>query len=157
MTSAPDDSSLSSDQDTNQFLVQVEIEPQISYTIIRDFTSRVNLNPHNQKILTKHIILYNYLFIISTAVPTQQIFSLESQNPNLPFPFSSQVTNKSFVEVIHKNIIFFLLLLCVLLQREEFLFCTFVLFPLPRKRRRKKEEEEKRRRRRRRRVFQFYL
>ena len=39
MTSALDDSSLSSDQDTNQFLVQVEIEPQISYTIIRDFTN----------------------------------------------------------------------------------------------------------------------
>ena len=155
--SASDDNSLSSDQDTNQFLVQTEIEPQISYTIIRDFINRANWNSHNQKILTKHIILYNYLFIISTAVPTQQIFSLESQNPNLPFPFSSQVTNKSFVEVIHKNIIFFLLLLCVLLQREEFLFCTFVLFPLPRKRRRKKEEEEKIRRRRRRRVFQFYL
>ena len=39
MAFAPDDSSLSSDQDTNQFLVLAEIEPQISYTTIRDFTS----------------------------------------------------------------------------------------------------------------------
>ena len=45
MTSALDDSSLSSDQDTNQFLVQAEIEPQISYTIIRDFTNWANWNP----------------------------------------------------------------------------------------------------------------
>ena len=37
MTSAPDDSFLSSDQNTNKFLVYAEIEPQISYTIIRDF------------------------------------------------------------------------------------------------------------------------
>ena len=33
MASALDDSSLSSDQDTNQFLVQAGIEPQISYTV----------------------------------------------------------------------------------------------------------------------------
>ena len=39
MASAPDDSSLSSDQDINQFLVYAGIEPQISYTTIRDFTS----------------------------------------------------------------------------------------------------------------------
>ena len=39
MTSAPDDNSLSSDQDTNQFLMYVEIELQISYTTIRDFIS----------------------------------------------------------------------------------------------------------------------
>ena len=38
MTSAPDDSFLSSDQNTNKFLVYAEIEPQISYTTIRDFT-----------------------------------------------------------------------------------------------------------------------
>ena len=38
MTSTPDDSFLSSDQNTNKFLVYVEIEPQISYTTIRDFT-----------------------------------------------------------------------------------------------------------------------
>ena len=37
--SALDNNSLLSDQDTNQFLVQVEIEPQISYITIRDFTS----------------------------------------------------------------------------------------------------------------------
>ena len=35
----PDDSSLLLGQDTNQFLVLVKIEPQISYTIIKDFTS----------------------------------------------------------------------------------------------------------------------
>ena len=45
MVFAPDDSSLSLDQDTNQFLVWAEIEPQISYTTIRDFTNRVNWNP----------------------------------------------------------------------------------------------------------------
>ena len=39
MTFAPNNSSLLSDQDTNQFLVYVEIEPQISYTTIRDFTN----------------------------------------------------------------------------------------------------------------------
>ena len=39
MASAPDDSSLISDQDTNQFLVWAGIEPQISYTTIRDFIS----------------------------------------------------------------------------------------------------------------------
>ena len=37
MASVSDDSLLSSDQDINQFLVG--IEPQISYTTIRDFTS----------------------------------------------------------------------------------------------------------------------
>ena len=35
MASAPDDNSLSSDQDTNQFLMYVEIELQISYTTIK--------------------------------------------------------------------------------------------------------------------------
>ena len=45
MASAPDDSSLSSDQDTNQFLVEAGIESQISYTTIRDFTSWANWNP----------------------------------------------------------------------------------------------------------------
>ena len=39
MVSAPNDNSLSSNQDTNQFLVQAEIELQISYTTMRDFTS----------------------------------------------------------------------------------------------------------------------
>ena len=39
MASASDGNSLSSDQDINQFLVLVEIEPQISYATIRDFTS----------------------------------------------------------------------------------------------------------------------
>ena len=39
MTSALDDSSLLLDQDTNQFLVQTNIEPRISYSTIRDFTS----------------------------------------------------------------------------------------------------------------------
>ena len=34
------DNFLSSDQDTNQFLVYVEIESQISYTTIRNFTNR---------------------------------------------------------------------------------------------------------------------
>ena len=38
MTFTSDDISLSSDQDTNQFLVQGGIEPQISYSTIRDFT-----------------------------------------------------------------------------------------------------------------------
>ena len=35
MASAPDNSSLLSDQDTNQFLVYAGIEPQISYTSIQ--------------------------------------------------------------------------------------------------------------------------
>ena len=34
------DNSLSSDQDTNQFLVYVRIESQISYTTIKDFTNK---------------------------------------------------------------------------------------------------------------------
>ena len=37
MASTSDDSSLLSDQDTNKFLVLALIEPQISYTTIRDF------------------------------------------------------------------------------------------------------------------------
>ena len=39
MAAAPDDSSLSLDQDINQFLVEAEIEPQFSYTTIKIFTS----------------------------------------------------------------------------------------------------------------------
>ena len=39
MVSTLNDSSLSSNQDTSQFLVLVGIEPQISYLIIKDFTS----------------------------------------------------------------------------------------------------------------------
>ena len=39
MASAPSDISLSSNQDTNQFLVLAEIEPQISYSTVRNFTS----------------------------------------------------------------------------------------------------------------------
>ena len=39
MVSAFNDNSLSSDQDTNWFLVLAEIEPHISYSTIRDFTS----------------------------------------------------------------------------------------------------------------------
>ena len=39
MMSTPDNNSLPSNQDTNQFLVYVEIKPQISYSTIRDFTS----------------------------------------------------------------------------------------------------------------------
>jgi len=39
MASAPDHNSLSLDQDTNQFLVYAEIESQISYTTIINFTS----------------------------------------------------------------------------------------------------------------------
>ena len=42
MVSAPDDSSLSSDQDINQFFMYAEIEPQISYTTIKHFTSLAN-------------------------------------------------------------------------------------------------------------------
>ena len=42
MASAHNDSSLSSDQDTNQFLVSAGIEPQISYITIKDFTSWAN-------------------------------------------------------------------------------------------------------------------
>ena len=39
MTSVFYDSFLLSDQDNNQFLVYAEIEPQISYTTIKNFTS----------------------------------------------------------------------------------------------------------------------
>ena len=39
MTSTPNDSSLSSNQDIDWFLVYMGIEPQISYSTIRDFTS----------------------------------------------------------------------------------------------------------------------
>ena len=39
MTSIPDNNFLLLNQDTNRFLVLDEIEPQISYLIIRDFTS----------------------------------------------------------------------------------------------------------------------
>ena len=39
MAFALDDSSLLLDQDTNQFLVQTNIEPRISYSTIKDFTS----------------------------------------------------------------------------------------------------------------------
>ena len=37
MTYTPDDSFLLSDQDTNQFLVNAEIELQILYLTIKDF------------------------------------------------------------------------------------------------------------------------
>ena len=46
MTSAPNNSYLSSDQDTNQFLVSVGIKPQISYTTIKRFISWANWNQH---------------------------------------------------------------------------------------------------------------
>ena len=39
MTYIPDDSFLLSDQDTNQFLVYAEIELQIFYLTIKDFTN----------------------------------------------------------------------------------------------------------------------
>ena len=39
MASVPDNSFLSSDQDINQFLVKAEIELQISYTTIKNFTN----------------------------------------------------------------------------------------------------------------------
>ena len=39
MVSAPNNNSLSSNQDTSRFLVEAGIEPQISYSTIRDFTS----------------------------------------------------------------------------------------------------------------------
>ena len=39
MVSVSNDSSFTSDQDTNQFLVWVRIESQISYSTIRDFTN----------------------------------------------------------------------------------------------------------------------
>ena len=39
MTTVADSSFLSLDQDTNQFLVWVGIEPQISYSTIKIFTS----------------------------------------------------------------------------------------------------------------------
>ena len=42
MASASDNSSLSSNQDTDQFLVLARIELQISYSTIRDFTSWAN-------------------------------------------------------------------------------------------------------------------
>ena len=42
MAFAPDNSSLSSDQDTNRFLVQAEIELQISYSTIKEFTNYAN-------------------------------------------------------------------------------------------------------------------
>ena len=43
--------SLSSDQNINQFLVLVKIEPQISYATIRDFTSWANWNPQIKRCL----------------------------------------------------------------------------------------------------------
>ena len=47
MASAPNNSSLLSDQDTNKFLVLAWIEPQISYTTIKDFIGWANWNPVN--------------------------------------------------------------------------------------------------------------
>ena len=57
MAFAPDDSSLSSNQDTNQFLVLAEIEPQISYTTIWDFANWTNWNslPNGNFILIKYV------------------------------------------------------------------------------------------------------
>ena len=42
MAFAFDDSFLSSDQDINRFLVLARIEPQISFSTIRDFTNLTN-------------------------------------------------------------------------------------------------------------------
>ena len=42
MAFAFDDSFLLSDQDTNRFLVLAMIEPQISFSTIRDFTNLTN-------------------------------------------------------------------------------------------------------------------
>ena len=39
MAFTPNDSSLLSNQDTNKFLMYAGIEPKISYSTIRDFTS----------------------------------------------------------------------------------------------------------------------
>ena len=50
MTFAPDDNSLSSDQNTNQFLVQARIESQISYIIIKNFTSWANVETWKHEI-----------------------------------------------------------------------------------------------------------
>ena len=44
MASAPDDSSLLSDQETNQFFMLAGIKSQISYTTIRDFINWANWN-----------------------------------------------------------------------------------------------------------------
>ena len=46
MKSTLDNSSLSLNQDTNQFLVQAEIEPQISYIIMRNFSHVIFLISH---------------------------------------------------------------------------------------------------------------
>ena len=46
MAYAPDDNSLSLDQDTNQFLVQAGIELQISYIIMRNFSHVIFLISH---------------------------------------------------------------------------------------------------------------
>ena len=45
MSSAPDDSFLLSDQDTNWFFVYVGIELEIFYLTIRDFTSWAGIEP----------------------------------------------------------------------------------------------------------------
>ena len=44
MMSAPNDSSLSLNQDSNRILMWTEIKPQISYSTIKNFTSWVNWN-----------------------------------------------------------------------------------------------------------------
>ena len=44
MAFTPNDSSLLSNQDTNKFLMYAGIEPKISYSTIRDFTSWANWN-----------------------------------------------------------------------------------------------------------------
>ena len=84
MTSAPDDSSLSSDQDTNQFLVQVGIEPQISYTTIKDFTKKWQILTYFQNSgrlqhnLRKNA---NQLFLLGTHTVTVIITMRELMKP----------------------------------------------------------------------------
>ena len=53
MTSAPDDSFLLLDKDTNWFLVYAKIEPQISFSTIKNFTSWANWNPQYQLVNIK--------------------------------------------------------------------------------------------------------
>ena len=68
MVSAPNNNSLSSNQDTSRFLVEAGIEPQISYSTIGDFTSWANRNSLWGQ-------LSSYILVANKLVPI--IFNLQ--------------------------------------------------------------------------------
>ena len=89
MMSAPNNSSLLSDQDTNQFLMQMKIEPQISYStktlksIVAQKESKVLLEQGIRKKIKSQTKLFFHSFAIFTPSKCKNLYI----NPILLFFF----------------------------------------------------------------------